>query len=695
MATIAKWNKQFDNRGKFMSKHFYLRAFLIVALVAGFMPQLFAQTDREVKNKQTDLKTEYNDAQEKNQIIKSAAEDKPRATTGRRRSSATTGYDYTQVKGYQLRQFYERIDKVFTRAADLGMFEEEYHEDGTFPVPGRKGNGSAQMRKVEVYYVEATPNEQELYDIEPYQIIEVYVEKLETLPPEDMGGGQEESGLGIGFGASSSEPIAKGFSLSGSDLLSMLQLVDENLYSDILSKRATSNSIPLPERGDWMPGKVGPFIVMTQRELETTTSRFRDFWNKRDTLASAVIIPQFDAAGPLFSGSVPVFYPEMQKIRIANPDRDRPLKITAVSFVSDNAEQFAVKTKFPKMLDPRGGENDKVYIDFEYLGDSPYEMRGYLLIEAQDANMDQTVEIIANPGMYPADFAIIDASLDRLELRSPSRSGFAPDWKLFYNIGNDEIGLPRWSTGISSLGIGYKNQMSVGVVLPMNMTAQDLPSPLAFDKALLSSAGGYNVAFDFTFGFPFSLGGNLTVVNDFDGQDAYDHLKVINRDFGIDEEDYKNDFFHISTIAQVYYPIMFKDNVNNPNLAFRLNIGGAFMQIKRDHLVVPSDVGTTKLERRFTEEDIGTMITLDKEKDLVDIYVRMSFINLRAKNRYGMGIQYFSGRMMADAFLELTEWLRVEAKYSFLLRDREIWETESNYFLITPRLRLGLPSIFN
>ncbi|MCB2205617.1 hypothetical protein KQI65_12810 [bacterium] len=675
-----------------MSKQFFLRAFLMVALVAGFMPQLFAQTDREVKNKQTDLKTEYNDAQEKNQIIKSAAEDKPRATTGRRRSSATTGYDYTQVKGYQLRQFYERIDKVFTRAADLGMFEEEYHEDGTFPVPGRKGNGSSQMRKVEVYYVEATPDEQELYDIDPYQVIEVYVEKLETLPPEDMGGGQEESGLGIGFGASSSEPIAKGFSLAGSDLLSVLNMVDENLYDDILAKRATSNSIPLPERGDWMPGKVGPFIVMTQKELETTTSRFRDFWNERDTLASAVVIPQFDAAGPLYTGSIPVFYPEYQRIPVRNTDRDRPLKITRVEFVGDNAEQFAIKTKFPKMLDPRGGENDKVNIEFEYLGDSPYEVRTMLYIEAKESSMEQTVELIANPGIYPADFAIIDASLDRVELRSPSRSGFAPDWKLSYNMGNDEIGLPRWTSGISSLGIGYKNQMSVGIVLPMNMTAPDLPSPLAYKKDLLSANGGYNVAFDFTFGFPFSLGGNLTVVNDFDGQEAYDHLKVLNMTPVEGEADYNNDFFHISTIAQVYYPIMFKDNVHNPNLAFRLNIGGSFMQIKRDHLVTA--VGE-KLGHEFKAEDIGSMFTLEKEKDLIDIYVRMSFINLRAKNRYGMGIQYFAGRMMADAFLELTDWLRVEAKYSFLLRDQEIWETESNYFLITPRLRIGLPSIFN
>lgn len=677
-----------------MSKHFILRAFLVVALVAGLLPQISAQTDRQVKEKKGNLKEEYNDAQEKNLIIESAAEDKPRATTGRRRGSVTTGYDYTQVKGYLLRQYYERIDNVFARADELGMFDEEYRKDGTFPVPGRKGQGSSQMRRVEVYYVEATPEEQDLYGVDPFHLIEVYVEKLETLPPEDAGGGGDEGSLIFNMGGAT-EPIAKGFSLSGSDLVSIMDMVDESLYDDILTKRAQSPSIELPERGDWMPGKVGPFIVMTQRELETMTSRFHDFWNSRDTLQSAVEVPQFDAAGPFFTGSVPVLYPDMSQVRVRNPERTTQLKITNAEFVGQNADKFAVRTKLPKVLDPRGGQDDRVDVDFEYIGESPYEVRGQLVVEAKDANMSQMVDVIANPGLYPADFATIDASLDRIELRSPSRSSFAPDWKLAYTIGNDEIGLPRWSTGISSLSVGYKNQMSVGIVMPMNMSAPDLPSPLAFNKGLLSSAGGYDVNFDFTFGFPFSIGGNLTVVNDFDGDDPYDHLKVIQTSTGIGDENYENDFFHISTIAQVYYPIMFKDDNTNPTLAFRLNLGGSFMQIKRDHLVQAGEAGMMKLGREFTVDEEGTMVTLGKEEDIVDIYVRMSFINLRASNRYGMGIQYFSGRMMADAFLELTSWLRVEAKYSFLLRDQEVWESESNYFLITPRLRIGLPSIFN
>jgi len=677
-----------------MSKHI-LRAFLVVALVAGLLPQLSAQTDRQVKEKQGNLKEEYNNAQEKNLIIESAAEDKPTPTTGRSRRAKTTGYDYTQVKGYLLRQYYERIDNVFARANELGMFEEEYREDGTFPVPGRKGQGSSQMRRVEVYYVEARPDEQELYGVDPFHLIEVYVEKLETLPPEEASETGDEGSLMFQMGGST-EPIAKGFSLSGSDLVSIMDMVDENLYEDILSKRAQSTSIELPERGDWMPGKVGPFIVMTQRELETMTSRFNDFWNKRDTLESAVEIPQFDAAGPLYSGRVPKFYSDVNKtVRVRNPERNTQLKITNAAFVGANADKFAVRVKLPKVLDPKGGLEDDLDVNFEYIGESPYEVRGQLMIEAKDANMSQMVDIIANPGLYPADFVTVDASLDRIELRSPSRSSFAPDWKLAYTLGNDEIGMPRWATGISSLSVGYKNQMSVGIVLPMNMSAPDLPSPLAFDKGLLSSAGGYDVNFDFTFGFPFSIGGNLTVINDFEADDPYDHLKVIKSSTGIGDENYENDFFHISTIAQVYYPIMFKDNNTNPTLAFRLNLGGAFMQVKRDHLVQQSDLLAPKLGREFTENEVGTMVTLGKEKDIVDIYVRMSFINLRASNRYGMGVQYFSGRMMADAFLELTSWLRVEAKYSFLLRDQEIWESESNYFLITPRLRIGLPSIFN
>lgn len=674
-----------------MKRNIVASVLLIPGLLLLSGIRLSAQQDQEVRNKQSELKLEFNDAQEKNQIIRTAAQDKPRPTTGRRRGTATTGYDYTQVKGYTLRSMDTRLDQIFAKAGDLGFFDEKYQADGTFQVAGRKGVGSAQIRKIEVYYVEATPEEQQNLDANPFEIIEVRVEKLETLPPQEATEGEgEDMSLGLGTGAI--ENVAKAYSLSGNDLRTLLHLSDESLYDDILARRSQEQPIALPA-DLFLPDKRGPFLVQTNRDLETTAGRFADFWNPRDTLAT-IILPQTTAAsGPLSDRAIPVFYPDESKIRLKNPNKEA-LKISDATFVGENAPDFVLRSKLPLMLDPKGGQNDKFDLQYEYIGQSPYEARATLMVEAREAKLTQGFDIIANPGRFPADIVVIDASLDKIELRSPSRSSFAADWKLSYVMGSDEISMPRWASGISSLNLGYKHEMSIGVVLPMNMSTDGLPAPLAFQNRLLNSPMGYNVNFDFTFGFPFSLGGNLVVANKFDGQDAYEHLVTI-RDYPVlpGQPDYNNDFFHISTIAQVYYPIMFKDRPENPSVAFRINIGGAFMQIQRDHVVQPGE--TEKLSARFTEKEVGKMVTLERHKDIVDIYFRIAFINLAAKNNYGLGIQYFAGRMMADAWLELTDWFRVEAKYSFLLRDRYIWESESNYFLITPRFRFGLPSIFN
>jgi hypothetical protein len=659
-------------------------ALLIPLLVIVCGRPALSQQDRELRNKQVEFKKEFSDSEEKNQLIRSAADDKPRPTTGRTRRSVTTGYDYTQVKGYTLHNFDSRIDQ---------LFEEKYQPDGTFPVPGRKGMGSSQIRKVEVYYVETTPEEQENTDANPFEIIEVRVEKLETLPPaevtEDQGG--ETGGL-LGFGGGNFENVAKGYSLSGNDLVNLIHLSDESLYEDMLARRSQEQPIPLPA-DLFLPEKRGPFIVQTDRDLETTIGRFSDFWNPKDTLASIILPPTNPASGPLTSRAVPVFYPDEQKISIRNPNPTQ-LKITTATFVGKNANDFVLHTKLPVLLAPKNEQNDRVDLAFEYVGTSPYETPVQLMVEAKESNLSQGIDIVANPGMFPSDVFVLDASFNRIELRSPTRSSFAPDWKISYDIGNDEVGLPRWSTGISSLSVGYKHDMSVGVVFPMNMLAASLPSPLRFDKGLLTSSVGYNVNFDFTFGFPFSLGGNLTVVNKFSADEASGHLRTIeNAPVLPGEPDYNHDFFHISTIAQAYYPIMFKDRTENPNVAFRINIGGTFMQVQRDHVVQPGE--SEKEGVQFSAKDVGTVYTLGREKDLVDVYFRIAFINLGAKNTYGLGLQYFSGRVMTDAWLELTDWFRVEAAYSFLLRDRYIWENESTYFMLTPRIRLGFPSIFD
>jgi hypothetical protein len=688
-------NDLFEKEDTYMKPTIILGVLLTVAMCLLVQSVSFAQTDREVRAKQTELKKEYNQAQEKNQLIKTAAVDKPK-TTGRRRTGGTTGYDYSQVKGYALgmRNFEERIDKLFARASELGFFEDPYHANGSFPAPGRKGQGSSTLAKIEVYYVEATPEEIETQNVEPFDMIEVRIQKNETLPPAEATeeGGDEGSGdLGM-MGAGGYETVPKFYTLSGQDLWTIIRIVDESLYEDILSRRSQESPIALPS-DLFLPEKRGPFIVMSQRDLETSTSRFFDFWNKKDTMTTVEVPRPVESSGPLTKVGIPILYPDISKVRVQNPNKDQ-LKISEASFVGDNASQFIVRTKLPLMLDPKGGQNEKSDITFEYIGSSPYEVRTQLQIEAREAKMSQTVDIIANPGRHPSDFAVLDASLDKLELRSPSRSSFAPDWRLTYEVGNREICLPRWSSGMSTLSVGFKHEMSVGVVLPMNLSAPDLPSPLAYQSRLFSSPTGYNVSFDFTFGFPFSLGGSLTVADKFTGKEAYQNLIVVKEhETNPNRTDYYNDFFHIGSSIQLYYPIMFKDRSDDPNIAFRIDIGGGYMQIQRDHLVEQGEL--VKAGVHFGPTDAGNMFTLEKQKDIVDVYMRLSFINLSARNNYGIGLQYFAGRMMADAWLELTNWLRVETSYSFLLRDREVWENESTYFFVTPRFRFGFPSIFN
>lgn len=669
------------------------RLVLVCVLVVGAASAAFAQQDREVDRKQSDLKREYNEAKEKQMIIRDAAEDKPRPTTGRRRGNTTTGYDYTQVKGFSLRAMYDRIDQVFASAETLELFEDEFHVDGTFDVPGRSGKGSAQIKQIEVYYAEATPEEMDIYGVEPYDLIEIRVIKTVQLPPEEFGGEGEES-LEFGAFSSSGTITSRQFILSGTDLWTVIELTDPALYDDVLARRSQEPTIPLPaDLVTW--DKRGPFVIMGERDLETAISRFEDFWNVRDTLRTAQIPPQSEASGPLSTTYVPLLYPETNEVRLRNPN-NTPLKITEAYFTGDNASEFNILSKTPVLLAPRGEQNDRTDIQFEYVGDSPYETRAELFIDAGDARMSQGLEVVANPGLFPADIVVIDASLDQIELRSPARSGFAPDWKLAYRIGNPEINMPRWASGTSTLGIGYKHDMFIGIVMPMNAMTPDFPSPLGYDRNLLVSPMGYNLAFDFTSGFPFSIGGNLTVLEDFDGEDPYENLQVIKVDPDpTDLDDFTNDFFHLSSIGQLYYPIMFKDRQQNPTVAFRLDLGGGYMNIQRAHLVQEGEAGLEREGVTFTEDQVGKMVTFDKYEEYFDVYFRLSFINLSAKNNYGMGLQYFSGSMMADAWLELTDWFRVEMKYSFLLRDREVWEQESSYFLITPRFRFGLPSLFN
>lgn len=674
-----------------MMHNTFIRTALFLPVCCAFaLITTYAQSDKDIKTKQGTLKQAANEAAEQNQTITKAAEDKPAPTASAFGDveSKTTGYDFTQVKGFTLsnKTDYDRIDELFKRANDLGFVDKEYTKNGSFPVPGSSKPGTAQIRRVEVYYVRTTKPERENLNAADFEILELRVEKQLNLPDKDEAADDEEEGGGRRR-RSKTKTIVNPYKLAGSDLLTCVSLIDESLRQDLLARRTQEQGIALPaDLATDYTKKRGPFVVKGDRSLDLMKGIFRTFWHKEDSLVSILMPPTAPATGQLSEIDVPVFLPQ-NKISLRNQSNDQ-LKITSASFVGENANMFALATKLPIIID-RGKQYD---LEVKYVGASLYETIGTLNVQAKEAGIMQEFDVVSNPGVKPVDVAVLDASLFGIELRSPAKSSFAPNWNLGLKFGNDEINLPRWASGMGVLYVGYKNDIRFGLVVPIGMVDGTLPSPLAFKKGYLASPLGYSIDFDFSFGFPFSLGGNLSVTNKFDRTDKYEHINVL-RNVKVDLTDYDNDFFNYATIAKLFYPLMFKNSENDPGFAFRLELGGGYVQINRNHIVQPGE--RSKEGVNFNVNDVGKMFSLGKEKDAFDVYFRFSFINLGSKNNYSLGLQYFNGGMMMDAWLELTNWLRVEMKYAFLLGTRELWESESSYFMISPRFRFGFPSILN
>lgn len=666
-------------------------ALFIIILFCAVGMQMFAQSDKEIKTKQNTLKQISNENAEKNQTINNAAKDKPEPSLSAfgETESKTTGYDFTQVKGYQLtnKADFDRIDELFKQANELGIIDKEYKKNGSFPVPDSPKPGTAQIRRVEVYFVRTNRQERENLNAADFELLEVRVEKQLNYPEKEEAGDDEEDVTGLRRRRSRTKTVVSAFKLAGSDLLTSINFVDEALRQDLIARRTQETPISLPaDLATDYARKRGPFVVHGDRQLDIMKGIFRTFWNSNDSLTAIILPPMSLETGPLAELDGPILLPQ-NKISLRNQTKD-PIKITSASFIGENADQFATTTKLPFVIDP----NRQQDIEVKYTGTSKYETFGTVTIQAKDAGVSQDFDVVANPGIKPVDIAVLDASLFGVELRSPAKSSFAPNWNVGFRFGNDEINLPRWSSGMSQLYVGYKNDVHVGLILPMNMYDGTLPKPIGFNTNLLSSPMGYTFDFDFSFGFPFSLGANVSILNKFEGIDKYSHLNVLKQTI-IDGTDYTNDFFNYSTIAKLYYPLMFKDKENDPRFAFRLEIGGGYIQVNRNHLVMKGE--TSKEGMQFNPADVGKMFSLGKEKDVFDVYFRLSFINLGSKNNYGLGLQYFDGGTMIDAWLELTQWFRIEMKYAFLLRTKEIWESESSYFMLSPRFRFGFPSIFN
>ncbi len=129
-----------------------------------------------------------------------------------------------------------------------------------------------------------------------------------------------------------------------------------------------------------------------------------------------------------------------------------------------------------------------------------------------------------------------------------------------------------------------------------------------------------------------------------------------------------NTFYHIAYTATGYY---WRD-LGFLSRGFRLSVGGGYEKV----------VGLTRRSSSPDQDTTEQVIS----KSILDPYVRLQYDN-RGITQYGMALQYFNGGLMAEIYLNIFSWLRIEVKYArVVFRDPEKWEYNE---IIVPGIRIG------
>jgi hypothetical protein len=235
---------------------------------------------------------------------------------------------------------------------------------------------------------------------------------------------------------------------------------------------------------------------------------------------------------------------------------------------------------------------------------------------------------------------------DNLKIR------FGHMWGLEAKLGNDEMGLPVWSSGNLAFFAIY-NQIKVGGQIPFKWGTEGRAGALATIWKPRQLNGTYGVVGEFDWAF---AGGSFLVGfprSDIDGTfaDASDTATV----------------YTIRAAGQIWYS--FTVSINNKANLLRIKSGLGVQQI-----------GTAQLIRG--QSDIEPI----ESRFFWSPYFKAEYMNQQFARRFGMSLQYFRDIGLVNLWLEIIpEQLRVEAKFSTILtRDRDPWEVPYFFTIALP-----------
>jgi hypothetical protein len=267
-------------------------------------------------------------------------------------------------------------------------------------------------------------------------------------------------------------------------------------------------------------------------------------------------------------------------------------------------------------------------------------------------------------------------------------------------MGNKEVGLPFWSSGVSRFWINLKNQIGsesnvkLGLVFPDPFT-MGTSDWLVFPARKLSGTFGGSVDAYFA-GISFFSGFNLPLALKFSlmpsGQSHNNSIIPISNapDVPIGDTSIPGrlTFYREALILQFYVPTIIQLDLNNFiqfSVGFGIdNVYQSFIPTGRDpktHILYDYTKGTRAL---YGADQADKIQDLQRVSNTVSPHVEIDYVNQQS-SKFGLSAAY-DHLFTFGGWIELIEdRFRIELSYSApIIRDPRPWEP-SSFFLITPR----------
>ena len=259
--------------------------------------------------------------------------------------------------------------------------------------------------------------------------------------------------------------------------------------------------------------------------------------------------------------------------------------------------------------------------------------------------LDQMNDKFIRQGNRPSTrLGMVDLSLYGLNFR------LGPSWGTSIKMGNDELGLPFWSSGAAAIMATYK-EFRVGFDIPFKggRNGGDRFPLFTIRNRVLNGSRGLIGEFD---------------IGNFGGK--FSSTKLNNSDTG--ELTSFGPFYYVAQEMLGYYSFAFSLNKAN---YLRLKVGLSSYEVQQAHLTVPS---------------LNGVIVEDETHTFTSPYVKAEYIHDLPNERYGGSLQYVDANVLATAWLDIVpHTLSIEMKYSRIIaRPIRDWELP-DFVMLSPR----------